>query len=457
MSQLPSNRLPLWCKLGYAVGGLGTDLAFNAITFYLIFYLTSIAGIPPATAGVLAGVPKILLGPLDPIVGALSDRVHSRLGRRRLFLIVSGPLSGLFFAMQFFAPPSWEVQTLTAFWWVVQFAYTANFSLLIVSYNALEAELSSSSTERMQLVSMRQGFGILGALIGSALTLIIVGTFGGGRMGFAGMGAIFGALVASSYLTVVATTPAEQSYRENPLSFWKEARLTLRLKPFWLQLGVTSLVTIATVVANATIIFYIDYVHGLANLIPLAMLVAMAGALTSLPGWNWLTRRWDNRQAFVAGLAIQVATLLSLRFVPERNMALLWPLTAMSGVGSAAISIFPRAMLTDVVAYDRARQGRSRAGNIVGLWGLGNRAGLAVGSALVGWLLVLVGYSSGIAVTPQLQEGLRTILGYVPSAFLLATIPLLALYPLSRAEMSRVEASLSNQTRNSQAPNRRPA
>ena len=437
----------LWRKLGYAVGGLGTDLAFNAISFYLIFYLITVAGIPPVTAGLLVAVPKIILIPLDPMVGVLTDRVRSSLGRRRFFLLICGPLSGLLFCMQFHMPIGLNVQALMAYWWIVQFVYTANFSLLMVSYNAMEAELSSSSTERMQLVSMRQGLGILGTLGGSALTLVMVGLLGGGRTGFTGMGMVFGALVASSFLTVFASTRPETPIRDASPSFRKEARLTLGLKPFRIQLGVTFLVTMATVVSNAIVVFYADYVHDLADLVPLVMLLSAATALVSILGWNWLATRWDRRGVFAIGLIIQAAVLLGLRFAPYRSMELLLTLVGLTGVGSAAMSIFPRAMLTDVIAFDRSSQGRSRAGNIVGLWSLGNRAGLAIGNALAGWLLALVGYGEGATVTPQLQEGLRMIIGYVPSAFCLGTIPLLALFTLSRADMKRVEETIRQRAR----------
>jgi GPH family glycoside/pentoside/hexuronide:cation symporter len=47
------SQLPLWRKIGYALGGFGDSLAFNTISFYLIFYLTTIAGIPPAEVGVM--------------------------------------------------------------------------------------------------------------------------------------------------------------------------------------------------------------------------------------------------------------------------------------------------------------------------------------------------------------------------------------------------------------------
>jgi len=371
--------------------------------------------------------------------------VRSRFGRRRLFLLICGPLSGLLFCMQFYVPIDLNTQALIIFWWIIQFAYTANFSLLMVSYNAMEAELSSSSTERMQLVSMRQCLGILGSLTGSALTLLMVSLLGGGRTGFTGMGILFGALISSSFLTVFASTKPEIPTRGDSTSFRQEASLTLSLKPFQIQLGVIFLITLATVVTNATVVFYADYVHDLADLLPLFMLVSSATALASIFGWNWLARRWDRRRVFAIGLLIQAAVLLGLRFVPYRNMELLWPLIALTGVSSAT-SIFPRAMLTDVIAYDRARQGRSRAGNIVGIWSLGNRAGQAIGNALAGWLLAFAGYHAEAVVTPQLQEGLRMILGYGPSAFCLVIIPLLMLFPLSRAEMKRIEESNRQQT-----------
>jgi len=439
------NPLPLWRKIGYAVGGLGFDLAFNVTSFYLMYYLTGVAAIPPVEAGLLAGLPAIVLAPLNPLAGVLSDQTHSRLGGRRLFLSVCGPLSGLFFFLQFFAPSGWEIHTLIVYWWAVQLAYASNGSLLGVSYDALGAELSPSSSERMELVSMRQSFGILGALIGSSLPLLVVSAFGGGKIGFAGMAAAFGVLVALSFLTVGATASAGSKLAEQPSSVWKEVQLTLRLKPFWLQLGVAFLSQIAVVVVNATLIFYLSYVHGIANLFALVMLLSTGAALVSLPGWSWLSRRWDARWAFTIGLLGYATVLLSLRFVPQGEMILLWPLTILAGVCVGAMNIFPKAMITDVAAYDHACQGRSRAGNIMGLWSLGGRGGTATGNVLVGWLLAFVGYRGGVEVSAGLQMGLRFIMGFVPSTVLLATVPLV-LCSLSRAEMIRIEATLRHQT-----------
>jgi len=437
------DQLPLWRKIGYAVGGLGFDLAFNVSSFYLIYYLTSIAAIPPVQAGLITGLPAILLAPLSPLAGIFSDRAKSRLGRR-LFLLICGPLSGLFFFLQFFAPPGWAIQTLIIYWWIIHLAYASNGSLLGVSYDALGAELSPSSSERMQVVSMRQGFGALGALAGSSLPLLVVAFSGDGKIGFARMGGTFGILVALISLAVGLAASAGSRSAGQSLSVRKEVHLTLHLRQFWLQLGIAFLVQMAVVVINATLIFYLTYVHGIADLFAAVMLLATGTALLSLPAWGWLSRRWDPRWSFTIGLLAYSVVLFSLRLVPEGEMTLLWPLTVLAGMSSGAASVFPKAMITDVAAYDHARQGRSRAGSIMGLWGLGGRGGTAMGGALVGWLLALVGYRGGIEVSPGLKEGLRSIMGFVPSALFLATVPLV-LCSLSRDEMTRIEATLREQ------------
>ena len=109
-------HLSLWCKLGYAVGGLGDSLAFNTISFYLMFYLINIANIPPFEAGLLVGTPRALLSPLGALVGPLSDRIHTKWGRRRVFLVICGPLMGIFFFLQFFVPTEWSFTTRVGFW-----------------------------------------------------------------------------------------------------------------------------------------------------------------------------------------------------------------------------------------------------------------------------------------------------------------------------------------------------
>jgi Na+/melibiose symporter-like transporter len=111
--------------------------------------------------------------------------------------------------------------------------------------------------------------------------------------------------------------------------------------------------------------------------------------------------------------------------------AWIWVLTAVIGVGSITSAIFPKAVLADVIADDQRDSGRPRAGLFTGLHGLSTRIGNAIGGTLIGWLLSVIGFSEGTT------QGLRWVIGFVPSGFLLMMIPYILLF--RRSTRARVQ------------------
>lgn len=420
-----STRLPFWRKLGYAVGGLGESLTFNVTSFYFLYYLINVAGVPPIEAGLLAGVPRILLSPLGALAGPLSDRIRSKWGRRRIFLLICGPLMGSFFFLQFYAPPGLSLSALIVFWWVVQFGLNISMTLTLGAYNAMAAELTSSSDERMQLVSLQQGFGVIASIIGPSITLVLVEVFGGNQLGFTWMSGTYGLVIVLMFLIVFLTTSPEpeSSTQLTHLSLWKEAMSILRLRSFQLQMCVAFLVQSASVVFNATIIFYLTFVMQVENLIPLIILVASLSSLVSIGGWNWMSR-WNKRWTFIIGILLYIGTLFAMSVIPAQS-PFIWVFSVLIGAGSITTTIFPKSVLTDVIANDQAHEGRSRAGLFTGLYGLSTRIGQSVGSTLIGWLLALTSFAEGST------QGIRWIIGYVPSVFLIMVIPCILLFRLS--------------------------
>jgi Na+/melibiose symporter-like transporter len=71
----------------YAFGSVGTGSLFALAGFYLLYFYTDVVRLPAGiiTLGILVGRVWDILN--DPIVGSLSDRTHSRVGRRRVWVI----------------------------------------------------------------------------------------------------------------------------------------------------------------------------------------------------------------------------------------------------------------------------------------------------------------------------------------------------------------------------------
>jgi GPH family glycoside/pentoside/hexuronide:cation symporter len=425
MDSQSSRRLPVWRKLGYAVGGFGDSLAFNVVSYYLMYYLINVAGISPMDAGVLAGLPRVLLAPLGALAGPLSDRLHSKWGRRRVLVLIGGPVTGGCFFLQFYAPPGWGDSTLIAYWWIVQFILNVALTLTLMAYHAMAAEVTPSSRERLQLVSLQQGFGVIGSIVGPSITLLLVDLLGGRQSGFNGMSGIYGLVIALTFITVFLTTSPEREAAEGTSqpSLRTEVASVVRQRPFRLQLLVAFLVGGATVIFNALVVFYVTFVLLMEDLLPVIILVASVSSLVSILGWNWMSK-WSTRWAFTLGILLFVCALLATSVISAKS-PFIWVLSVLVGVGSITTAIYPKAILTDVIAHDQIQTGRSRSGLYTGLHGVSTRVGSAFGSTLVGWLLAVIGFAEGAT------QGLRWIIRFVPTAFLLAIIPCILLFHLS--------------------------
>jgi Na+/melibiose symporter-like transporter len=178
---------------------------------------------------------------------------------------------------------------------------------------------------------------------------------------------------------------------------------------------------------NAIIIFYLTFVLQVEDLLSVIILVASISSLGSIVFWNWFSRR-TRRWAFIAGVLLYIGTLIALSVLPEQS-PLIWVCTVLIGAGSITTAIFPRAVLADVIADDQRDMSYSRAGLFTGLYGLSTRIGNAVGGTLIGWLLAFIRFS------PENPQGLRWMIGFVPSAFLLLMIPCILLFrPSARSK-----------------------
>src|SRR5215472_3083157 len=62
--------------------GAGVDTIVNfAVNTFLLFYLTLGCGLPGSLAGLVGLISLSLDALIDPLVGSISDNLHSRLGR----------------------------------------------------------------------------------------------------------------------------------------------------------------------------------------------------------------------------------------------------------------------------------------------------------------------------------------------------------------------------------------
>src|ERR1043165_8370759 len=264
MTYSPNRRLPFWLKLLYGSGDWGiSSIGMMRSIFYAI-YLTDVVGLEPrlASFGALIGI--IWDAVNDPIIGVLSDRLHTRWGRRRPFLLWFAIPFGLSF-VTLWSAPNWANQTALLIYVTLSFMLADTLQTLVgVPFLSLTPELTSDYDERTTLTSFRSFFQLVGALTvvvaAPALVDIVLSSGGSQQQGFMLVGAIFGGLGMIPLLLIgifIRETPAPE--QTETLAFRKTLRAAWQNIPFRYAVGIHMLNWSAEDMIAVTFPFFLLY------------------------------------------------------------------------------------------------------------------------------------------------------------------------------------------------------
>nr|NLD40253.1 MFS transporter [Actinomycetales bacterium] len=90
--------------ISYSFGDVANNMTFMMTSMFLMVYMTDIAGISAAMAGMIYGVTKIWAGFTDLLAGQTVDRTRSRWGRLRPWILFGSTPLAIVFVLLFSVP-----------------------------------------------------------------------------------------------------------------------------------------------------------------------------------------------------------------------------------------------------------------------------------------------------------------------------------------------------------------
>ena len=215
-------------KLIYGIGDWGTSAASTARNIFWFVFLTNVVGINAGLAGVVVLIGRIWDSINDPLVGTISDRLHSRLGRRRPFLLYGAFPFAFAFVLMFYVPPFESTTALAIYYSVIFLLFDTLYTVVNVPYLALMPELTEQYDERSSLTGWRIAFSILASLVTAGLFKllaenVLAPALGGGpeaiRLGYLIAAALWGITIALPFLLVAYFISEPEGHRpvESPV------------------------------------------------------------------------------------------------------------------------------------------------------------------------------------------------------------------------------------------------
>jgi GPH family glycoside/pentoside/hexuronide:cation symporter len=392
-----TRRLSTPTLFGFSLGMIGDRIFRDAPALLLLLFMTNYLAIPPALAGTAIFIPKILIVFVDPMVGTLSDRLHTRWGRRRPLMLLGGILAGLaivlFFHVPHFATPTVEAAYLS----LIIFLGFTGYSFYTVPCLVMSSEIAQGAEERRRVMSWRVGFMAIG-LSFSAYAGAFVQSLGGGQQGYRTMSLVYGALCAASMLATVFSSGglATGEMAGAAPSVMSQFKLVAGNKRYLMLLLVGFLQKLAEGVGYGSFAYFCIYVvhQNLAG-IGDVVLATVAGQIITQPLWLKASKKYAPLTLYTVGVLGWCLNLLLWLAMRGQSSFWLLPLGLEGGAAAGGFLMVTLGMLSQLLAADTAATGQDREGVYGGLWLANEKLGFAGGALIVGVVIGLFGFVGG--------------------------------------------------------------
>jgi len=424
--------------IGYAMGNFANTIAYQVFGNRIQFYYVDILGLNAATAGVLWTIYGFWNAINDPLMGQISDRTRSRLGRRVPYVAFGAiPLGLSFFFL--WTPLTQSPWVLAAYFLTILFIFDTLYSLTIIAYNALFPEVAPTVRDRVDLSATREILATVALLLAYILAPILAE-----GVGYITMGAIMGTLIAAGYLISmigVKENPIDESREEN-LGLGASLKVVMSSIPFRWFLGANIGKEYIWLALGAMLPFWRKYALGIqapvdvfgaklgpgdteAVLLGLAILLAIPCLLI----WRPIVLRLGYRRTWIIASFVFIPGLAIMGLANDFYTGLIGTLLTAPGLAGSMIMPFP--VISEVIDNDAQKHGFRREGLFFGMNGGITKLAFSFQGVLFASIMTAAGYVAGETVqSASAVSGIRfmisgtTILANLLIAFCMWKYPL---------------------------------
>jgi Na+/melibiose symporter-like transporter len=455
-------ELSLRTKLLYGLGAVAFGVKDNGFSFFLLLYYNQVLGLPEAWVGFAIMLALFLDAVFDPVVGHVSDHLHSRWGRRHPFMYAAAlPVAASYWLL--WNPPAGLASGgLVAYFVVVAVLVRVLIAVNEIPSAALVPELTDQYDERTSILSYRFFFGWWGGLTMTVLAYAfflqpdpghavgVLNPAGYRRYGVVASLIMLAAIVVSAagthrYIPYLKRPPARR--RLGLRGVFREFGETLSNRSFLALFCAGVFAAMGTGLTAALAIYVNTYFWELTSTqMSLLVLGSFVSAVIAFAVTPALSRRVGKKPA---AIMVSVAAVLlgpapiALRildaFPPNGSSALLPTLFVFNTITITLIimsGILTSSMVADIVEDSEVSTGRRSEGVFVAANSFVQKAVSGIGIFASSLLLGVIGFPRDAKpghVDPAVVRELGLVFAPVVVLLYLIALGFLSTYRISRA------------------------
>lgn len=421
-------------QLAYGLGDFAGNLLSGATASYIALYYTDNVLLSAAFIGSMMMAARVLDAISDIIMGYIIDHTKTKIGKARPWFIIGILPLVLTFFLMFHVPAGFSESAQKIYTTITYILNTVVcMTILNVSYSTLCTFMSDDIQTRVRLTGTRTFFATLAMMLANIFTVEILTKYGFSQKGYTVMVLLYGAVSIFCLLLTAFICKEMPSAEDEEIikkkATWKESFsviISSRYIPVlafafafnWLLLGVN----------GASMVYYVrDVLGGMqfmgivsaASFIP-ALIILATGIVPRIAG------KYGKRVTLTVGGIIEAAGLLIVSILPVSL-----PVTVvgmvLKAIGMAFVNALLFATVSDVAVYTDLTNKGNFSGITNSITSFGQKIGIGLGSAAVGWLLAWGRYDGTLAVqTAHTQTAEHMGFSMIPCACAIIVVILIS-------------------------------
>lgn len=447
-------------KVAYGFGDAASSMFWKIFSMYLLFFYTDVFGLAAAAVGTMFLVTKVWDSFFDPFVGIYSDRIDTKWGKFRPFLLWVAVPFAIIGVLTFYTPDFAHNGKLI-YAYITYSLMMMVYSLINVPYASLLGVMSSDGKERTTLASYRMVFAFAGSLIALWMIEPLVKYFGDGTLtssqGWFYTIVVFGVMTTLLFWGCFAGTRErikpikkdQSTLKEDLNDLWKN-------KPWWILLGAGVATLLFNTIRDGGAIYYFKYylaktdqetfsLFGMGTGMSYLTIYLVLGQAANIVGVvlaTPLANKFGKKKTFFAAMLSAAVLSIIFYFLTKDNIMMILLLQFFISICAGCIFPLLWSMYADTADYSEWKQGRRATGLVFSASSMSQKLGWAFGGAATGWLLAYFGFQANVVQTENAQTGIRLMLSILPAAGAIISMLFIFVYPLTEEKLSSITEEL---------------
>jgi len=251
---IKTDKVSFSQMLGFGSATFGSEFIYSTVGIFAMYFLTDVAIIGAALAGVILLLARFWDAFFDLIIGYISDHTKSRWGQRRPYILFGTiPLAVCF--ILFFQTPQLFGDAKFIYYLVLMLLMWTVYSITYVPYTAMVPNITRDAKQRSSVMGVARFMSMIGLIIVGALTRPLAGAFSTPQIGWSTMAIIFGSIMAVFTLITFFTVRERYGSEGSGYQVKDVFKLIGKNKPF-LNLCFVTLCVFIVFTATGTMLNY---------------------------------------------------------------------------------------------------------------------------------------------------------------------------------------------------------